>query len=112
MLLNPIETRFATNFVMVESLFKLRLVIEQIIVDHNWTTFINTLCGNHHQKSLTKVKIVRINIKRDKLWDTCANFVHMVDLVFVPLKEFDGKQPCMGRAWFFIKTLERNVLSL
>jgi hypothetical protein len=33
MLLNPIETRFATNFVMVESLFKLKLVIEQIIVD-------------------------------------------------------------------------------
>jgi hypothetical protein len=35
MLLNPIETHFSTNFLMVERLFKLRLVIEQIVVDPN-----------------------------------------------------------------------------
>jgi hypothetical protein len=58
MLLNPIETQFATKFLMVERLFKLRLTIEQIIVNLDWTIFVNSLCGNHHQKPVTKVKAI------------------------------------------------------
>jgi hypothetical protein len=30
---------------------------------------------------------------------------------FMSLKAFDGKQPCMGKAWFIMKTLEQHVLS-
>jgi len=37
LLLNPTKTRFATKFLMVERLFKLKLAIEQIVVDLNWT---------------------------------------------------------------------------
>jgi hypothetical protein len=48
MLLNPTKTRFATNFLMVERLFKFKLVIEQIVANLDWTTFVNTLHGNHH----------------------------------------------------------------
>jgi hypothetical protein len=97
MLLNPIETWFATNFVMVERLFKLKPTIEQTIVDLNWTTFINSLRGSHHQKLFTKVRAIRANVRRDEFWDICVNFVHMVELILVSLKAFDGKQPCMGR---------------
>jgi hypothetical protein len=52
------------------------------------------------------VTIVQANIRRDEFWDICANFVHMVELVLMSLKAFDGKQPCMGRAWLIMKTLE------
>jgi len=96
---------------MVERLFKLRHAIEQTIVDPNWTTFINSLHGNYHHKSFTKARAIRTNIKKDEFWDTCANFVHMVQLVLVSLTTFDGKQPCMGSAWFIIKTLKQHVLS-
>jgi hypothetical protein len=48
MLLKPIEMQFVTKFLMVERLFKLKLAIEQTIVDPNWTIFVNTLHGNHH----------------------------------------------------------------
>jgi hypothetical protein len=48
LLLNPIETQFATIFLMVEKSFKLRPTIEQTIVDPNWITFVNSLHGNHH----------------------------------------------------------------
>jgi hypothetical protein len=27
-------------------------------------------------------------------------------------RAFDGKQPCIGKAYFIMKTLEQNVLSL
>jgi hypothetical protein len=43
---------------MVERLFKLKLAIEQIVADPDWTIFINSLHGSHCQKSLTKVKTI------------------------------------------------------
>jgi hypothetical protein len=32
-----------------------------------------------------------------------------VEPILVSLRAFNGKQPCMGRAWIFIKTLEWHV---
>jgi hypothetical protein len=106
MLISSTETRFATNFLMVEWLFKLKLAIEQTIANLDWTIFVNTLCGNHHQKLFTKTKVVQANIKKNEFWDICANFVYMVELVLVSLKAFDGKQLCMGKAWLLMKILE------
>jgi hypothetical protein len=111
MLLHATKTRFATNFLMVERLFKFKHAIEETITDFDWTTFVNVLHGNHSQKSLTKAKVVQTNIRRDKFWDTCANFIHMVEPVLMSLKAFDGKQPSIRRAWLIMKTLERHVLS-
>jgi hypothetical protein len=85
MMLNPTETQFATNFLIIERLFKLRPTIEQTITDPDWTTFVNTLCGSHCQKSFTMVKVVQVNVRRDEFWDTFANFVHMVELVLISL---------------------------
>jgi len=112
MLLNPTKTWFTTKFLMVEKNFKLRLTIEQTIIDLDRTTFVNSLHVSHCQKSLTKARVIRPNIRRDEFWDIYANFVHIVELVLVSLKAFDGKQPCTGRAWLIMKTLERHVLSL
>jgi hypothetical protein len=64
MLLNPIKTQFVTNVLMVERLFKLKLAIEQTITNPDWTTFVNSLHGNHCQKLLTKAR-VQANIRRD-----------------------------------------------
>ncbi len=48
MLLNPTETWFVIKILMVERLFKVKPTIEQIVVDPNWTTFVNSFYGNHH----------------------------------------------------------------
>jgi hypothetical protein len=56
-------------------------------------------------------EIVQVNIKKDEFWDhICANFVHMVELVFMSIMAFDGKQPSMGKAWLLMKTLKQHVL--
>ncbi len=91
MFLNPTKTRFATYLLMLERLFKLRPAIEQTIVHPDWTT--NTFHGVHCHKSLTKIKVIQTNyIRRDEFWDTCANFVHMVELVLMWfIKAFNGK---------------------
>jgi len=90
----------------------LRPTIEQTIIDLEWITFVNTLRGTHHHKSFTKAKYVQMSIRKDKFWDICANFMHMVEQIFVTLKTFNGKQLIMGREWLIIKTLEWHVLSL
>ncbi len=46
---NPINTWFATNFLMIEWLFKLGLAIEQTIIYPKWTIFVNTLHNTHWQ---------------------------------------------------------------
>jgi len=58
------------------------------------------------------MRAVRVNVKGENFWDTCANFVHMVELIFMSLKAFDDKQPYMGRAWLFMKTFKQHVLLL
>ncbi len=45
MFLKHNKTWFATYFLMVEQFFKLKVVIEQIVTNPKWTTFVNTLCG-------------------------------------------------------------------
>ncbi len=58
------------------------------------------------------MRIIWAIVKRDEFWDTRANFVHMVEPVLMSLKVFDGKQPCMGKVWFIMKTLEWHVFSV
>jgi len=48
MLLNSTKTWFATSFLMVERLFRLKPTIEQTVVNLDLTTFVNSLCGSHH----------------------------------------------------------------
>ncbi len=94
---------FVPNFLMIEWLLKVKPIIEQIIINPKWTTFVNMLRNTHWQKSFTKARNVWTNIKKDWFWDICANFVHMVELVLIALKVFNGKQPIMGKAWFVLK---------
>jgi len=81
---------------MVEQLSKLKSNIEQTIMDMEWTIFVNTLCSIHHHKSFIKARYVWANIRKDKFLDTCANFVHMVELVLMALRAFDGQKTHHG----------------
>jgi hypothetical protein len=83
----------------------MKFVIERIVINIKWTTFVNTLRNTHRHTSLTKEKYVQTNIRRDGFWDTCANFVHMVEPFLLASRAFDGKQPSMGKVWFVMKTL-------
>jgi hypothetical protein len=48
---------------MIEQLLKGRLVVEPIVIDFEWTTFVKTLHNTHQHRSLTRVKYVQANIK-------------------------------------------------
>ncbi len=105
----PHQNMICNHFFNSWEVFKLRLAIQQIVDDHDWSTFVNTLCGAHRQKSFIEAK-VQVHMKKDEFWDTCTNFVHMVELILMLIKAFDGKQFYMGKTWLFMKTLEWHVL--
>jgi len=68
------------------------LLLSKLLWILDWKTFVNTLHGTYCHKLLTKAKVVWGNIQGDGFWDTCANFVHMVESILVALRAFNGKQ--------------------
>ncbi len=63
----------------------------------------------HQRGAISKVVEVHQSVQNNVSWDICANCIHMVELVLVALREFDGKGSCMGKAWLVMKTLEKHV---
>jgi hypothetical protein len=85
---------------------------------YHWTNYcqswLDNFCQHIAWHELSKFthqgEIFLANIGRDEFWDTCAHFVHMVEPTLMSLNAFNGKQPCMKRAWFLMKTLTWHVL--
>ena len=66
----PVETHFATNFIMIEHLIQVRNALERMVVDADWYT----LLGDMRRRSATaymKCFAVRWFIRSDGFWNTC-----------------------------------------
>jgi hypothetical protein len=109
MLKLPVETRFATMFLMIERLVKVKEAVESTVHDPEWNEFRRTLQGNGPKR---KADGVRRRVRKDEFWRRCVNFVHMVEPVLIALREFDGKKPAMGKAWIVMKKVEKHVYAL
>ena len=103
-----VETRFATNFIMIERLIQVRNALERMVIDADWYT----LLGNMRRRSTTaymKCFAVRWFIRSDGFWNTCKNFLYMVIPVVKALRVFDGNAPAMGLAWKVMHDLQTHV---
>ena len=93
----PTETRFATNFIMIDHLVQVRNALERMVVDDDWNTFMGDLRRRSHT-AYTRCFAVRRFVQSDGFWNTCENFLYMVIPVVKALCVFDGKAPAMGLA--------------
>ena len=99
-----VETRFATNFIMIERLIQVCNAFERMVIDANWYT----LLGDMKRRSATaymKCFVVRRFIRSDGFWNTCKNFLYMVIPVVKAFCIFDGNTLAMGLAWKVIHDL-------
>ena len=48
----------------------------------------------------------------EHFWERCTNFQEMVAPVVYALREFDSKEPCMGRVLHILRKLEKHVRAL
>ena len=104
----PVETRFATNFIMIDRLLQVCNALERMIIDDEWPT----LMSNFRRMSPTayaKVALVQQFIRSDSFWNTCKNFLYMVILVIKALRLFDGKALATDMAWRVMYDLKIHV---
>jgi hypothetical protein len=93
----PVETRFATNFIMIDRLLQVRNALERMVLDEDWPTLLRDL-RRRSTTAYMKGFVVRRFIRSDGFWNTCKNFLYMVIPVVKVLRVFDGKAPAMGLA--------------
>ena len=111
-LLLPGQTRFASNFIMVDRLLKVRAALEQSVVDPDWLAYVTKLRDSRKDKARTLSRTVKKLVQDDHFWERCTNFREMVAPVVYALREFDAKEPCMGKGLHILRNLEKHVLAL
>lgn len=110
-LLMPGKTRFACNFIMIDRLLQVRDSLEQTVVDPQWLSYASKKSLSARDK-LLESRNVRKVVLDDGFWKRCTNFRDMVAPVVYALREFDGKEPCTGKALHIVRQLEKHVLTL
>jgi Protein of unknown function (DUF 659)/hAT family C-terminal dimerisation region len=104
----PLETRFATNFIMIDRLVQLRNALDRMVLDEAWRTYITELrriSGSAYTNGIA----VRCFMRSDGFWNTCEKILYMVIPVVKALRVFDGTTPAMGLAWKVMYDLEAHV---
>jgi hypothetical protein len=92
--------RFATNFFMVARV--------------EWDTYVRTLSDTQKKPVPTQAQEVERLILSDdfEFWQSFASYCTVMKAVVATLKEFNGKQPCMGNVYIFMRALHHHVAAL
>ena len=113
-LLSPNAIRFATNFFMVAMILDMKEALKQIIIDVEWDTYVRTLFDMQRKPVETKAREVRRLILSDdsEFWQSFANYCTIMKATVAMLKEFYGKQPCMGNVYIIMRALCHHMVAL
>jgi hypothetical protein len=107
-------TRFATNFHMVSRVFVVKEALKQTVTDVEWDTYVRTLSDTQRKPVRTQAQELRRLILGDdsEFWQSCANYCIVMKAAVVALKEFNGKQPCMGNFYMIMRALRHHVAAV
>jgi hypothetical protein len=75
--------------------------LKQTVTDVESDTYVRTLSDTQRKPIRTQARELRRLILGDdsEFWQSCVNYCTAIKAVVVPLKEFDGKQPCMDNVY-------------
>ena len=73
-LLLPGQTRFASNFIMVDRLLKVKDALEQSVVDPEWRAYVTKLRDTHRDRARTFSRSVKTLVLDEHFWERCTNF--------------------------------------
>jgi hypothetical protein len=106
------KTRFGSNFLMVDWLLQVRTALEQSVMDPQWVGYVSKLRDSRTVKTRTMSKKVKEYVLNEHFWEQCTNFREVVAPVKWALRDFDGKDPCMGKILHIYGNLEKLIVSL
>jgi hypothetical protein len=110
-LLSPGATRFATNFFMVARVLNVKETLKQTVTDVEWNMYVRTLSDTQRKPIRTQARELILG-DDSEFWQSCANYCIVMKAAVVALKEFDGKQPCMGNVYIIMRALCHHVAAL
>jgi len=75
-LLMPEETKFASTFIMIDRLLKVKRGLQQSVVDPQWVEYVQMLKDNPKKKvhARTLSHFLKTNILLSHFWTRCTNF--------------------------------------
>jgi hypothetical protein len=106
----PTETRFATNFLMIDRLCLVCNALERMIIDDDWPPFLADLRRRSARAHEVGVH-VQATIRSDGFWHSFEFFLYMVIPIVKALRVFDGKAPAMGLTWKVMHDLQTHIQS-
>ena len=88
--------------------------LKQIVTDVEWDTYVRTLFNTQRKPIWTQAWELRRLILGDdsEFWQSCINYCIVMKAAVVVLKEFNGKQPCMGNVYMITRALRHHVATL
>jgi hypothetical protein len=113
-LLSQGAIRFATIFFMVDRVLVVKEALKQIVTNMEWNTYVRILSDTQRKHVQMQAQEVRRLILSDdsEFWQNCANYCTVMKAAMVALKEFDGKQPCMGNVYIIMRALRHHLAAL
>jgi hypothetical protein len=99
---------------MVARVLDVKEALKQTVTDVEWDTYVRTLSDTQEKLVWTQAQEVRRLILGDdyEFWQSCANYCIVMKAAMAALKEFDGKQPCMGNVYIIMRALWHHVAAL
>jgi hypothetical protein len=99
---------------MVARVLDMKEALKQMMADVEWDTYARTLSDTQRKPVRTQAREVRTLILSDdsEFWQSCINYYIVMKAKVAALKEFDGKQPCMGNIYIIIRALRHHVAAL
>jgi hypothetical protein len=99
---------------MIASILDVKEALKQIATNVEWDTYVRTLSDTQRKPVWTQAQGLRRLILGDdsEFWQSCANYYTVMKATVATLKEFDGKQPYMGKVYMIIKALREHVAAL
>ena len=103
-LLMPGQIRFASHFIMIDRFLNVKEALEQTVVDPQWTAYISKRLRDGRDKART-ARTIKTVVLNEHFSDLCTNFQEMVAPVVYALREFDAKEPSMGKVLAIMRNL-------
>jgi hypothetical protein len=99
---------------MVAKVLNVKEALKQTVTDVEWDTYVRTLSDTQRKPVQTQAWEVRKLILGDdfEFWQSCANYCTVMKAAMAALKDFDGRQPCMGHVYIIIRALCHHVAAL
>ncbi|XP_057842730.2 uncharacterized protein LOC131052148 [Cryptomeria japonica] len=88
-LARPEITRFATNFITLQSLIRSKAALRRMLVGEEWTS-------SSYATSAAGVDVADYIFDEPGFWTPCAEIVKFIEPLVVLLRVADGEKPTMG----------------